>query len=39
MLKVNHLRPYMLNIAYMEKLGTKFLHQLISISLDFEGCE
>jgi hypothetical protein len=29
----------MLNLAYKEKLGTKFLYQLIPISLDFEGRE
>jgi hypothetical protein len=37
LLKVNHLHPYMLNFAYREKLGTKFLYQLIPISLDFKG--
>jgi hypothetical protein len=34
--KVNHLHPYMLNLAYRENLGTKFLYQLIPISLNFE---
>jgi hypothetical protein len=39
LLKVNHLHPYMLNLAYREKLDIKFLYQLIPISLDFYGCE
>jgi hypothetical protein len=39
LLQGNHLPPYMLNLAYREKLGTKFIYQLIPISLDSEGCE
>jgi hypothetical protein len=37
LLKVSHLHLYMSNLAYREKLGTKFIYQLIPISLDFEG--
>jgi hypothetical protein len=39
LLKVNHLHLYVLNLAYMENIGTKFLYQLMPISLDFKGRE
>jgi hypothetical protein len=37
LLKVNHLHPYMLNLASREKLGSNFVYQWISIPLEFEG--